>query len=253
MDYDLITQIFTKQITKMGINTVLLDFDKTILNIHAYNLLMTQFNGSIDNFIEGRDLSNDFADQILFKKLIHNLQSNNINVHIVSFGSNELINEYMKWVDVQAKIETIKENLAGKNPLIQKIIIDNNLVPEQVLFIDDDVRNINLAIQGGCIYSYHVGIFGLNLQEFITLIKTLLGKSPNLLINASNYSKFMNIDRNETCTLLENKKPGDYIIRPSYSQPFDVAISYIHANGSIIHSLMLHDIPIETQIDWISH
>ena len=157
----------------------------------------------------------------------------------------------MRAINVHVDIKTMQSNPNGKNPLIQKIIIDYNLIPNQVLFIDDDVRNVNYAIQGGCTYSYHVGMFGLNLQEFLTLIKTLLGKSPNLLIQALSHKKFNNMDRNETCQILKNGKEGDYIIRPSYSEPFEVVISYIN-NGNIIHSLLVHDTPIETQINWIN-
>jgi hypothetical protein len=167
---------------------------------------MEQYNGSIDRFIEGRIIKDDFTDINLFISLINNLKSNNINVIIVSFGLPELINEYMRAINVHVDIKTMQSNPNGKNPLIQKIIIDYNLIPNQVLFIDDDVRNVNYAIQGGCTYSYHVGMFGLNLQEFLTLIKTLLGKSPNLLIQALSHKKFNNMDRNETCQILKMGK-----------------------------------------------
>jgi len=73
------------------VDAVVWDFDLTILRIHSYRTGIRSREA-----VASRDLGADFADLEFFTTLVHRLIEAGIDVHVASFGRNEVIQAYLE-------------------------------------------------------------------------------------------------------------------------------------------------------------
>ena len=161
-----------------GIKYVCFDWDFTVLAIHTSRILLPFVSGrpSIDYLkwteASGMDLTayvkslpsvDQYANGELFKQVVLQCIENGIAVHIMSFGYRALICGYVEAlfgkdqkIFSDANVHTPSNfgindfcsALGNKNQMLEKLgLADTD--KSAVIFYDDDVRNINAAMEDG--------------------------------------------------------------------------------------------------------
>ncbi|CEF98567.1 HAD-like domain [Ostreococcus tauri] len=144
------------------VELVILDFDLTLLNIHA----CAERVSAREVETGGRD--GDFVDVECFRAFVGSAKTRGIDVRIASFGVYEVIQAYVdralgKGAMTRREISTpsvvgVRDGCSvsgGKNKQMQKFCEEKYGEKEwkryanRVLLFDDDERNVAKAIEGG--------------------------------------------------------------------------------------------------------
>jgi hypothetical protein len=151
------------------IRLVVWDFDCTVLKIHASHLRLKPID------IPSRSIEDDFAQPDFFKSLVISLDQAQIPVAIASFGKYAVIKAYLDMIFSDSENGVSKEFFGERNiitpnkvggrdgaTLVQGKAVQLQLLcelyhvkPSQVLFFDDDPRNISQALSVGYVHSLH--------------------------------------------------------------------------------------------------
>lgn len=195
ISYNIIDQ-FLNIIQSHNIKMICIDFDNTILKINSSKGFILPSN-------------EHFADFEMFRELVNKASNRNIKVTIVSFGIERIIRDYITLLSLDSKVKVIiytpsyfglnegvsmendKINV-GKSLLVFKALTDyvdgnyeNLILPNNVLFIDDNKYNCDQIKSVGVNYSYNVSDpnTGFNLNELKMLCINLFNQRLEEKIN----------------------------------------------------------------------
>jgi hypothetical protein len=208
---------FINELKKKNIQLLVFDFDKTILNINAYELYKNDYGFDLYgiefkkhmNTRNDTDIEKEFADLELFKEIISQAKNNDIKIGIASNNFDHIIRVYLEKVkinDIPIGInDTLKyrdtkyykyDDNQNKNSKIDNLIgriNDNNLFKdttrENVLLIDDDIKNFNDA-NGYYVFTSNIKT-GFNIDELNKLISEL--PTMNLRVSSTNKLPTINL------------------------------------------------------------
>lgn len=136
------------------VQLVIYDFDQTITSLHLYRKLRGGKNAALSKFPDHK-LIEVFGGEQRIQSLHRHFQylrSHHIELYIVSFGWSEVIESALHRVEMDVYFkstailgrdskELITHNRA-KGEVVQSLMQQKKLKYQQVLFVDDDSRNI---------------------------------------------------------------------------------------------------------------
>lgn len=253
--YDTLVSFCVKEMSKAGIQCLLVDFDLTVLRIHGFSELMRSGKSPVD-FTEGRDMTGDFANLELFQSLVNSAQKEGLTVWVVSFGVKELIVQYLQHAGVAVNVSTPSDVgygdgsqvPGGKNRQIFKILLDTYLQPWECLLIDDDPQNCGLAKNAG-VKAFNVSRTGITTGEFSKMMMELYNKDCIKCFEAVEHSTYIDCDRVKAEELLKGQPVGKFITRLAISQPFNVCVSYVDKSNNIVHALLTGTTKLDSLLD----
>jgi HAD superfamily phosphatase (TIGR01681 family) len=172
---------------------IIFDFDQTLTNKHIYNLTRKQkyHIGNEGIFIENRGMINyedifNGLDDIV--KLLNEYYNQNIIIAIASYGKCNDIKKIINYTINKQRIIISPSNIitpenyapllynnfelvtkyvsSGKNLMILGLMIKYNLLnaPENILYFDDDIKNIEYAKNINGIHLFHNNKTGLDIN-----------------------------------------------------------------------------------------
>jgi hypothetical protein len=231
-----------------NINAICIGFDLTVLRMPSYYLWKLS-SETLNDFISGRDLADDFADLELFKTLVAHARTRGKYVFVVSSGDRDLISTYLTFAgftDVHVLISTpssvgLEDGInpdERKNLQLQKIMEDYFIPPDKILFIDDDYENCQKASEIGIVKRFYVSRACFISSEFARMMNMLFDRNADLSFQVVQYRSFHDFDRVKTEEALKNQPPGKYVLRQAITRPFNVCVSYVNSIGNIDHVLI---------------
>lgn len=165
-----------EKLSTQNIQTVIFDFDLTLINKHSYRLDLSP--DDVNN-MDTETFESYFNDAAYIKTLLSQVQEIGLNLRIASFGEKSVIHAFMTRLLGSFSEDHIQTcfHYEGKNHLIQDMI--GNQAPTSVLFIDDTPELVTDAKYDLNIHAYHIdnsqeGPFGLTSERMEAAINTLL-------------------------------------------------------------------------------
>ncbi|QSX05089.1 HAD-IA family hydrolase [Sedimentibacter sp. zth1] len=84
-----------------------------------------------------------------FKSVLQTLKEAKVKIAIITTNSKTNVEEFLKKHNIDCFDFVISASLFGKESIIKKVIKNNNLDPKDVLYVGDEIRDINAAKKSG--------------------------------------------------------------------------------------------------------